>query len=368
MSYPFYEKTFTFTQPDGSKIDVRGWGNQHQAVFETPDGFTVIKDPVTGFYQYAKPSKDKKKLVPSGIVAGKAVPERLSLERHARVSGAVAKQIALETFGRKKTKTRWEERRAKARARRLEALRIPGIAPAPPEEERVGEYSGLCILIQFPDEPGTIPRQEVEDFCNKKGYTGFGNNGSVYDFFFDESGGRLKYTNVVTGYYTAKHPEEYYSNPMIEQGIRARELVEEALSDLKEKGFGFDALSADEEGYIYAVNVFYAGDCPNNWAEGLWPHSWCLAAPFETGTPKKCMDYQITNMGSALALATFCHENGHMICDFPDLYDYGDQSNGVGFYCSMCWGGPDDTNPTQFSAYLEEPVQSGISNINLTDF
>lgn len=367
MSYPFYEKPFTFTQPDGSKIDVKGWGNQHQAVFETTDGFTVIKDPVTGFYQYAKPGKDGKSLVPSGVAVGKTKPKSLKVMRHARVSAPVAKKIALETFQRKTVKTRWEERREKARARRLEALRIPGISPAPPKEERVGEYRGLCLLIQFPDEPGTIPRQEVEDFCNKLGYSGFGNNGSVHDFFFDESGGRLKYTNIVTEYYTAKQPEEYYSNPMVEQGIRARELVEEALSDLMGKGFDFDALSADEEGYVYAVNVFYAGDCPNNWAEGLWPHSWCLEAPFETGTGRKCMDYQITNMGASLALSTFCHENGHMICDFPDLYDYGDQSNGVGLYCSMCWGGPDDTNPTQFSAYLKYKAGWADSLIQLRD-
>ena len=32
-------------------------------------------------------------------------------------------------------------------------------------------------------------------------------------------------------------------------------------------------------------------------------------------------DYQITDMGSELTLRTFCHENGHMVCDFPDLYD-----------------------------------------------
>jgi M6 family metalloprotease-like protein len=353
MPYPFYEKKFVFTQPDGTRIDLKGWGNQNYAVFETPDGYSVVKDPATGFYQYAKRSPDGKRLVPTGVVVGTAKPETLGLERHLRVPRTVAKEMALAPFQKKKFKTRWEERREKARAAQHKALKTPGIAPAPPKEERVGEYCGLCILIQFPDEPGTISRSEVEDFCNKKGYTGFGNNGSVYDYFFDESGGRLKYTNIVVGYYTAKNPEEYYANPGIPHGTRARELVEEALSDLREKGFDFSALSTDKEGFVYAVNVFYAGTCPNNWGEGLWPHSWGLEAPFEVDAQRRCMDYQISDMGKALTLATFCHENGHMICDFPDLYDYGDQSNGVGMYCSMCWGGPDDTNPTQFSAYLK---------------
>jgi hypothetical protein len=58
-------------------------------------------------------------------------------------------------------------------------------------------------------------------------------------------------------------------------------------------------------------------------------------------------------MGTELTLGTFCHENGHMICDFPDLYDYGAESNGVGEFSLMCSFGP-DTNPTQVDAYLKD--------------
>ena len=57
-------------------------------------------------------------------------------------------------------------------------------------------------------------------------------------------------------------------------------------------------------------------------------------------------------MGAQLTLRTFCHENGHMVCDFPDLYDYGGESDGVGHYCLMCFGGA-DTNPVHVSAYLK---------------
>ena len=40
MASPFIGKTFTFTQPDGTTIQLRGWGDQHYAVFETLDGYT----------------------------------------------------------------------------------------------------------------------------------------------------------------------------------------------------------------------------------------------------------------------------------------------------------------------------------------
>jgi hypothetical protein len=43
-----------------------------------------------------------------------------------------------------------------------------------------------------------------------------------------------------------------------------------------------------------------------------------------------------------------------MICDFPDLYDYGYESRGTGVYCLMCAGGnADKKNPTQVCAYLK---------------
>ena len=45
MSMPFINKEFTFTQPDGSQLRVRGTGDQHHAIFETLDGYTVVEDP-----------------------------------------------------------------------------------------------------------------------------------------------------------------------------------------------------------------------------------------------------------------------------------------------------------------------------------
>ena len=62
------------------------------------------------------------------------------------------------------------------------------------------------------------------------------------------------------------------------------------------------------------------------------------------------------NIGDELLLDTFCHENGHMLCDFPDLYDYGFDdidSYGVGQYCLMGWAGPEENNPIQICAYFK---------------
>ena len=38
MPTPYVGEIFTFQNPDGSEVTLRGWGNQFTAVFETEDG------------------------------------------------------------------------------------------------------------------------------------------------------------------------------------------------------------------------------------------------------------------------------------------------------------------------------------------
>lgn len=359
MSAPFFGKEFTFTQPDGSKLAVRGWGNQQRAVFETLDGFTVVRDPTTGFYQYAAVSNDGDDLMPSGFQAETVNPRNVGLTTRLRPNRVAAKPSAALSSGLPPTKTRWETRREVTRMQQRAAMMMagPGIMPAPPQRQTVGDFVGLCLLVDFPDVPATISREQVDGFCNLKGYSEFGNNGSVYDYFFDNSGGRLRYTSIVAPYYTAKHERDYYTDENQPDGVRAQELIREALDNLQAQGFDFTQLTGDSGNYVYATNIFYAGDVVNNWSRGLWPHSWRLFTDYQLMPGKIAADYQITNMGDELSLGTFCHENGHMICDFPDLYDYrndGVNSFGVGGFCLMCAGANiNQKNPTQINAYLK---------------
>ena len=354
MPTPFYKQPFTFTNPDGSQVAVIGTGDAHQAVFETPEGYTVLVDPVSRSYCYARLASDGQSLESSGTPVGSVNPKKLGLKMHLRGDVKVLRTMAASARAALGPTTRWEQRRQDRRAALTASLAMPaGVVAAPPPQQTVGTFVGLCLLIQFPDVAGTIKQQEVTDFCNKVGYTGYGNKGSVHDYYVDNSGGRVQYTNVVTAYFTAAHPRSYYTDETISYGTRAQELIKEALTSLKNQGFNWAQLSSDASGYVYALNVFYAGDCVNNWAKGLWPHSSGLSSGFAGAPGKTLHDYQITNMGSSLTLHTFCHENGHMLCDYPDLYDYGYESAGDGDYCLMAYGGGQATNPVQIGAYLK---------------
>ncbi len=360
MSTPFRNKPFTFTQPDGSKLQVRGTGDQYYAVFETLDGFTVVKNPNTGYFEIARLSADGTSLEPAGVAPGNVAAARATVAPGVRVGPEAARARGLEGV-RRMGGRRCDQRREQRKNLTRMARAMNGAIFAPPQRHTVGDFVGLCLLIDFSDEPGAIPPEEVADFCNKPGYTGFGNNGSVSDYFRDNSIGRCRYTNIVTPYYRARNPKSYYTNPNIEQGVRARELIVEALTHWKAANFDFSGLTADSGGYVYAMNVYYAGEVENNWAEGLWPHAWSLATRFPLVPGKWAFDYQFTDMSQQLTLGTFCHENGHMLCDYPDLYDYGYESSGVGAYCLMCAGGnANERNPTHISAYLKR--MSGWAN------
>ncbi|MHC4215312.1 MAG: M6 family metalloprotease domain-containing protein, partial [Planctomycetota bacterium] len=280
MASPFINKRFTFTQPDGTKFEVRGWGDQHFAVFETLDGYTVVKNPNTGFFEIAQVSNDGTMLEsapgPPGNLDGTRAPvqpgERISREG-ARVRGI---EGSLRMGGR-----RCDQRREQHKNLVRVAHVLGGPLMAPPQRGTVGDFVGLCLLIDFSDEPGTISREEVEGFCNEQGYSGFGNNGSVYDYFHDNSIGNLRYTNIVTDYYRAQHPKSHYTDPSIQYGVRARQLIIEALNQLKANDFDFTPLTADSSGFVYAMNVYYAGAAINNWSEGLWPHASRLWTPVQ---------------------------------------------------------------------------------------
>lgn len=348
MSTPFFGRPFEFTQPDGSTISLRGWGNQYNATFETLDGRTVVRNPATGYFEPAEPTPDGQALQP----ARRGAPVMRGARVNHAGATALARNAGLQVAGRR-CEQRREEKRQQKRAMRMAAA-AGGPMLAPPQRRTVGDFVGLCLLIDFSDEPATITREEVARFCNEPGYAGFGNNGSVFDYFKDQSIGRLRYTNIVAPYYRAKHPKTYYTDRLIPQPQRAYELIGEALAHHKAQGFDFTGLTADEGGFVYAMSVYYAGPVTNNWAEGLWPHAHHLGSKVQLAPGKAAFDYQFTAMGAELTLGTFCHENGHMLCDYPDLYDYGYESAGVGAYCLMCAGNNvNEKNPLPISAYLK---------------
>lgn len=390
-----FEETFSFKQPDGTEIQIWGKGDEFHAVFETLDGYAVVFDQSIKAYVYASLSADGNELVPTSLIVGKGNPAARgqNINKHLRIRPESAAKKAKERYLKWDQATeqskQWKEKKevrraAREAAKKAGAKKDGAVAPngpsaaqgdgtataeadgpsyAPPSTTTVGNKVGLTLLIDFADDPATIPQAEIVNYVNGDNYTGFGNNGSVKKYFADNSNGLLNYTNVVTVYIRMAQPKTFYNDTSKDCGTQGNILIRDAIDIMKslpnyatEIAPTFANVTTDGSGNIVACNVFYAGGNGGVWTFGLWPHFWSL---YQVGaqtlvTGKKVFKYQITNIGSSLSLGTFCHENGHMLCGYPDIYDYQyDSKGGAGGFCLMNSGGH-GTNPVQINAYFKE--------------
>lgn len=358
-------------QPDGTVISTRLYGDEFVAWLEH-DGFTIVKERLSGAWCYAIRQGDM--LAPGPIVAGKGDPRTLRVTPHLRPGRSVSAGQAKarrQAWGVRVGETGWGYRAPRSQVAQK------GTAPpsAPPSHTTTGLVNGLVINVEFTDVAGDAALlAETEPFCNSDNYTGNGNTGSVKKYYYDVSNTKLTFTNNVGSrkYVKVPHAKDYYNQTggvWRDAGESGVELLNDVftilngLTDaqrLADYGIDYSTLSVDGAGLVPAVSIFYTGDRPSNdhWAEGLWPHmmpAGAVSIPLTgNGAGKTISTHQITDMGDALTIGTFAHECGHMVCEFPDLYDYGDVTGGVGDYCLMDGGSYNNggRTPARVSGYL----------------
>jgi len=334
-------------QQDGTVIQVRVWGDEFHQRIEDLDGYTLIPDPADGRICYAELTDDGY-LVSSGVVAGGLRPDSI----------APGLDLTAERLAEKLS-----DARQAARWSGPVPEKIPHPIPA-----STGNVRGIALLVDFGDEPATMDPADLEPFLNGEGYTGGGNNGSVRDYFRDVSGGRLDLTHEVSTYfYRAARSKSWYEDPGASPGWRARLLVEEALADLERRGFDFSPYDANGDGYVDLVSCFYAGEPSWGWAVGLWPRAGEGGFSADGVTARL---WQISPLADSLKIGVPVHEIGHALLQWPDLYDQGNESYGIGRFCIMS-SIDDQRNPTQpsgplklLSGWTETVVLDGVmSNV-----
>lgn len=318
------------TRPDGTAVDVRVWGDEYHQHVENLAGYTLVRDARDGRICYAELAADGRRLVSTGVSSTAAPPERL--------------QPGIALPGDVVMARREAAREAAGQPRRgSDKLDYP--LPA-----THGEVRGIAVLVDFSDDAATIDPAEIDAFLNQPGYDRFGNNGSVRDYYHDVSGAQLDLTHEVsTYYYRAAHPKSWYEDPSQSPGYRARQLVTEALEDLDRRGFDFSSHDANGDGYVDLVSLFYAGVPEWSFSSGLWPQSGDFGFHAD-GVMARI--WQVSNLGDTLRIGIPVHEIGHALCQWPDLYDYGGESFGIGQFCVM--SDPTDLlNPVQPSGPLK---------------
>jgi M6 family metalloprotease-like protein len=339
-----FGETLTFPQPAGPQVRLRVFGDEFYARYETLDGHTVVLDTDLGVYCYATLAGGR--LVSTVVPIDKPPPP--GLPTHLRETP----QVRNARFGR-----RYAELRPRLGAEPSGRVRTLGVNEGLLEGRRVSEgiVHGLTILANFADLRATVAAADVHALLNEQGYSRNGNRGSVRDYYLTMSNGRLDYRNTVVGPVQLSEPLEHYKTTL---------LLKEAL-DLALSAHGVDLADFDSrgEGIVDAINVMYAG---RTVYEGeLWPHNSVRSLSYPGGI--RTHFYQVSSMGRSpvdLSIGTFAHETGHLLCRFPDLYDYGkedgdfEKSAGVGVYCLMGSGNHlgQGRAPAAISGFLRDLV------------
>ncbi|MCG7547579.1 M6 family metalloprotease domain-containing protein [Pseudoalteromonas sp. Of7M-16] len=333
---PYQNEEYQFTQPNGEVVSVFLQGNTYYAEQRTRSGKLVIFDDKLKGMAYASVNKAGTGLVSTGVLVSDLDEAKSGIVSIASGPEAGLSKEAIQALVEQK------------QSELLPALESPLLVRTQSTDvsaQVTGQIKGLTIIIDFPDERGTISKSQVERFLNNQSYTEFGNAQSVRGYFLEVSNNKLDYTNTVTAYYTAKKNKAYYADSSLSSTVRSQELIKEALDWLEyQQGFDFSTLSTNGSSQIRGLNIFYAGNSDSAWAKGLWPHMARLS-------PRFCADgvctdrYQITDMRASLSIGTFVHESGHLITNWPDLYDYDGSSHGsVASYGVMGFGAIGTTN------------------------
>lgn len=308
-----------FTQPDSTEVEVRLFGNDLYIDAESSDGYTLVKDEDNGFICYAMLSSNGSEYASSGIVyRGGETPNevRMIVSPKIRISAESIKNKQREAAEKLEMNNRESQ----------PVLRSTSILP--------DTVYGVCLLIDFPDKKFTYTREQIDTYLNSEHGSIAGNARSIKEHFRWISSGKLTYINYLPAeIYTAPQSKSYYApTDATEYTIdRFLPVVEDALASCTREKDGFDIHDLSvKDGALMAINIFYAGNCENKWATGLWPHK--NAMQFKKIRDNRFFrnawhNYQISDLGNDVKMSTFVHENQHMILGMPDFYSYDGHSD-----------------------------------------
>lgn len=307
-------------QSVGDQLQLRVFGDEFYARRETLEGYTVIYDSEQGRYCYAALAVGR--FVSTGVPVHKPVPRYL--RRHLKEDPGVRN----EKFGRRYDRIRPSEEEADTG--RMRTFGPDGGLLSGRKLHR-GQIRGLTVIVDFDDVRTNISTADVDAMFNSEEYSDNGNFCSVKTYFDIVSSRKLSYTNLVVGPVRLSKRRSHYINNLL-----AEEAMDLVVNELNIDLSQFDSQS---EGIVDAINFLYAGE--SQYDGDLWPHNSFKTLQYGN---MRTHYYQLTGLGLHkvdLRIGTICHENGHLLCRFPDMYDYGkrdgdfEKSQGIGRYCLM---------------------------------
>lgn len=343
----------TVLQPDGSTLPCFASGDEFYNWLHDARGYTIMQDPVTGYYVYAVTAGGS--LAASSHVAGQEDPAELGLEPNVSLSPTISR-----------TKSQ--------RLALKDLLRSSPVINAP----HSGTLNNIVIFIRFSDETEFTDLATL--YTNMLNTTTAGYN-SMYNYFREASYNQLSITTAlypnhgatVVSYQDA-HPRGYYRpyNAVTntigyqnggESSTREWTLLQSAVTAVSSQIPVSPSVDNDGDGYVDNVTFVVRGG-PDGWNDLLWPHYWNMPTAtypaYINGKLVSGYNVQLQESLKSSGVGVLCHEMFHSL-GAPDLYHY--TNNGmspVGAWDIMEW----DQNPPQhMGAYMKFAYGKWISSI-----
>lgn len=329
LAVPAKPGLIPMTQPDGSVIEVRLYGDEYHHFYTTADGYYLVCDD-SGAFCYADVDAAGR-TVSSGIPAT-AVSAR-SAEARAYLAGVDMERV--------RTTMQHTAASRLSHMARTSCIASPAFAPAPQRAAggpglfpgthfpATGKQKGLVILVEYSDVKMTLenPLDYFTRMLNEPGFSDWGGTGSAVDFFRESSMGQFDPEFDVYGPVTLSRARSYYGgNDWGGDDQNPAQMVVEAC-ELLDDVIDFAQYDRDGDGVVDNVFVFYAGrgEASGGPAESVWPHAWNVEygvgyrPQFDGVAVSRYACSNEYESGRPDGVGTFIHEFSHVM-GLPDLY------------------------------------------------
>ena len=351
---PAWRKPAEVKQPDGTVLTLQLHGDEYHSFSTTTDGYTVVKDS-RGYYCYADVADGM--LRPTNIVASdpgaRNASQKAFLSQRAKMMrpemtphAKAMKETTAQMFGNNLCTSTLPSGIDSGKQHHSQSPRKAGY-----NRINYSDFKGLVILVEYNNRK--FLRDDAlnfyQDLTSKKDHRGYYDasgekyteiDGSVRDYFFQNSMGIFDPTFDVVGPVEIPYPDTYVGK----DNKNIYPVLKSALEKANEK-VDFTQYDLDENGYVDMVYFIFAGYgsyMPGNNENYVWPHASNLAyysrfmglrydgmmfsryaCSVEIQDLEELADKQQTLDG----IGTMCHEFSHVL-GLADHYDTDYEENG----------------------------------------
>lgn len=355
---PAFPGLISFSQPDGSKVNIYLRGDEKVHWAESEDGYSLVYDD-NGYLCYAIKNAN------GDMIASEF-----------RASDITARPQAVKTM---LMSTQKELRFSHQQVSDYLAVwdRIAAQAKHNSNSKSLtGSRRALVILFQTPDCQLHHRKSEFLALFNEHNYTAGNAHGSVYDYYHEASNGQFNLQVDVLGPITADHDMAYYGSDNSQGSWEFGTEVAQKIAGMAD----FSEYDNDGDGVVDGMHIIFAGygEEAGGGSDRIWSHQWYVwNAPTYDGItfgPYSCSPELRGNFGTNLTrIGVICHELGHVF-GAPDYYDTdyegsGGQFNGLGKWDIMSSGSWNDNGrtPARHGAYTTSYIYNWTSPIELSE-